>query len=64
VYAIRNLATTIHSDGPVSPGLTSQLALFKGVPSRPSPGVKPEIGQGGVGYDAAMSPHAIRSGVS
>ena len=54
----------IQIDGPVSPGLISQLASFKHVLGRPSPGVKPEIGQGSVGYDAAMSPHAIRSGVS
>jgi hypothetical protein len=44
--------------------LTSQLASFKDVPGRPSAGVKPEIGQTSVGYDAAMSPHTIRSGVS
>jgi hypothetical protein len=44
--------------------LISQLASFKDVLGRPSPGVKPEIGQGSVGYDAAMSLHTIRSGVS
>jgi hypothetical protein len=44
--------------------LISQLASFKDVLGRPLPGVKPEIGQGSVGYDAAMSPHTIRSGVS
>ena len=36
------------------------MASFKDVLGRPLPGVKPEIGQGSVGYDAAMSLHTIR----